>query len=235
MQKRFFAILLPLLILSLLPTALAVETGAYDWNGYSVTITKVDEQLMFAPAGMTENQRAFAVWFQAPEAVANDEGLRAQLYSQAKLVDAGGAAYAASASAQGQEEPTLMMFLYAIPRDVDIAALTLQFLADAAVPAEYVGDWAGSADGIDLAFTIHADGSGVYTFTQGDYSESYGVTLTTGSETFAADIPKDNKSQITACEGTYAYADGILTLQVKTTFANGREMAYTIPCEPAGQ
>lgn len=94
----------------------------------------------------------------------------------------------------------------------------------------FVGDWAGSAGDINLAFTVNADGTGFYTFEQSGYSERYDVALSASSMTFTVDIPPDNQLGIVACEGGYQYADGILTLDVRTTFKSGRVFQYTIPC-----
>ena len=94
----------------------------------------------------------------------------------------------------------------------------------------FVGDWAGSAGNINLSFTVNADGTGFYTFEQSGYSERYDVALSASSMTFNVDIPPDNQLGIVACEGGYQYADGVLTLDVQTTFKSGRVFQYTIPC-----
>ena len=95
----------------------------------------------------------------------------------------------------------------------------------------FVGDWVGSAGNINLSFTVNADGTGLYTFEQSGYTERYNVALSAASETFTVDIPADNKLGIVACEGGYQYADGTLTLDVRTTFKDGRVFEYTIPCQ----
>ncbi|MEA4898715.1 MAG: hypothetical protein VB115_10775 [Christensenellaceae bacterium] len=94
----------------------------------------------------------------------------------------------------------------------------------------FAGDWVGSTGNIDLSFTVNADGTGLYTFEQNGYTESYDVALSAASETFTVDIPADNKLGIVTCEGGYQYADGALTLDVRTTFKSGRVFEYTIPC-----
>ncbi len=107
--------------------------------------------------------------------------------------------------------------------------------ADNTVPAEYIGDWTGHSGDINLSFSVGPDGAGTYTFEQSGYEERYDFTLSVDSDTFSVQIPKDNKLGIQTCEGTYAYADGVLTLDVKTTMASG-VFAYTVPCtraEPA--
>ena len=78
---------------------------------------------------------------------------------------------------------------------------------------------------------VGMDGTGTYTFEQSGYYESYAFALKVESETFSVQIPKGNQLGIAACEGTYSYSDGVLTLEVQTTFANGRVFSYTVPCE----
>ena len=100
----------------------------------------------------------------------------------------------------------------------------------AMIPIEYIGSWEGSTDGIKLSFKIEPDGTGVYTFEQGGYTESYDFSLEVGSETFSVQIPANNTLGIVTIEGTYKYSDEKLTLDVKTTFSDGREFKYTVPC-----
>lgn len=103
---------------------------------------------------------------------------------------------------------------------------------EAVVPPELVGSWTGvSRDGIQLAFTVDADGTGRYTFTQQGYTESYDFTLESDTETFSATVPADNQLGISACGGTYAYGDGVLTLDITTAFAGGRDFQYVVRCE----
>jgi hypothetical protein len=115
-------------------------------------------------------------------------------------------------------------------------AACLPALSEAALPAEMTGTWtgtgtpAGSGSPIALTLTVSANGTGSYTFVQGDYTESYPFTLATEAGTFAVTIPPDNLLGITACKGTYALADGTLTLDITTTFATGRQYAYTAVC-----
>ncbi|MCL1806194.1 MAG: hypothetical protein FWG31_00655 [Oscillospiraceae bacterium] len=95
---------------------------------------------------------------------------------------------------------------------------------------EYTGFWTGSVDDISLSFTVEADGSGVYTFEQSGYTESYDFTLEAGTETFSVQIPANNTLGIASIEGTYAYTGGVMTLEVQTTFTTGRVFEYTVPC-----
>jgi len=100
----------------------------------------------------------------------------------------------------------------------------------AMIPIEYIGYWEGSADDINLSFKIEPDGTGLYTFKQGGYTESYDFSLEVGSETFSVKIPANNTLGIVKIEGTYKYSDEMLILDVKTTFSDGREFTYTVPC-----
>ncbi len=112
-----------------------------------------------------------------------------------------------------------------------VLSVTLIPTASAAsVPEEYVGEWMGSTGNINLSFTVAVDGAGSYTFEQSGYHESYDFSLLVDSETFSVQIPEDNKLGIVACEGTYAYSDGVLTLDVRTTMGSGM-FEYTVPCK----
>lgn len=229
-MKKGLSLLLALLLTALLSTALAVTEGDITWQEETLTVTGISLTPMFAPVGMADDERPVAVTLRVSAALAADEDLLSLLYAQIKLVDPDGTAYAAGTATSNNKEP-LMTYYFAVPEDADVDAMEIAFMD--AVPAEYVGDWAGSADGISLAFTVNADGTGLYAFTQGDYSESYDFVMTVADASFTVDIPADNKSGITACEGTYAYADDVLTLDVTTTFQGGRTMAYTIACARA--
>ncbi len=111
--------------------------------------------------------------------------------------------------------------------------------AETAIPAELVGSWngvgtqAGGGSEIALSMSVNADGTGEYTFEQSGYTESYPFTLESDSKLFSVSIPADNQLGITACEGQYDYADGILTLHITTTFSSGRQFEYTVYCVKA--
>ncbi len=229
MRKIFSTLLLVLMGIIFFASAQAAVEGDYVWNGYTLTIHEINEKPMFAPAGMPEDHRAIGIEFKVPSEVMDSEDLGAMLYNQARLMDAEGNFYAPGA-ATSQSTASVLTLYVGIPKDGKIEDMTLEFVEDAGIPAEYVGDWKGGANGIDLSFTIREDGSGQYSFAQGTYSESYEMTLTATSESFSVDIPADNKSKIATCEGTYAYADGMLTLYVTTIFIGGYEMSYSIPC-----
>lgn len=98
------------------------------------------------------------------------------------------------------------------------------------IPDELTGQWSGSVDDINLSFNVESDGTGKYSFEQKGYSESYDFKLEAGAETFSVKIPEDNKLGIAKIEGTYAYSEGVLTLDVRTTFSSGRVFTYTVPC-----
>jgi hypothetical protein len=187
---------------------------------------------MFSPADMTEDQHAVAVTLQVPDALVQDEKQRNAMYTQAMLVDGSGVAYPAGVS---MIKGSQLTYLYAIPNGVEADTLALQFIndADSSFPKELIGGWEGNADDIHLTFTVSHDGTGSYTFEQSGYTESYDFTMEASSGTFAIKIPEDNKLQIVSCEGTYSYADDVLTLDVCTTFANGRQYAYSVPCRRA--
>ncbi len=229
MKKTLSLALALVLSLAVCAAAFAVDEGGYAWGDWTITVTGVDGKSMYAPADMAEDHQSLMVSFSLPTALWQDEALCAALKQQARLVGESGAIYAASTSMRGVQKPTLA-FLFAVPKGTEADALTLTFV-EPSVPEEYVGQWAGSAGNISLRFDVDAEGKGSYTFEQAGYTESYPFTMTVESETFAVEIPKDNELGIVTCEGTYAYADGVLTLDVVTTFAGGTDFTYSIPCE----
>jgi hypothetical protein len=99
------------------------------------------------------------------------------------------------------------------------------------IPEEYIGQWEGSVEDINLSFNVEPDGTGLYTFEQSGYSESHDFTLEAGTETFSVTIPAKNILGIVNIEGTYEYSDGMLILNVQTTFFNGNVFEYTVPCK----
>ena len=111
--------------------------------------------------------------------------------------------------------------------------------ANAAVPDALVGEWRGTGmpkgggPAIDLTATINTDGTGEYTFDQSGYHESYPFTISSDDSAFSVDIPADNTLGISACGGTWALEDGILKLDITTTFASGGSYSYTAECEKA--
>lgn len=115
----------------------------------------------------------------------------------------------------------------------------IESASESAIPEELVGAWAGAGEPVGggsaiwLDVLVNADGTGSYTFEQAGYLESYPFTLTSETESFYADIPADNRLGISACEGTYVYADNVLTLHITTTFASGRQFEYTADCTKA--
>lgn len=230
MKKILPALITAILLFPL--AALAVSVGDYAWGEYALTVEDIDENPMLTPADMASDEHAVTIRMGVPQEVWKDEALSDALFEQARLVAADGTAYAPSAAMIGVDKPTLY-HTYALPKGVEADALTLQFGAAAqdTIPEEFVGDWAGSSGNIFLSFTVNADGTGRYTFEQSGYTESYDVVLSAESETFAVSIPENNQLNIATCEGTYQYADGILTLDVRTTFVGGRVFTYTIPCE----
>ena len=105
-----------------------------------------------------------------------------------------------------------------------------------AVPPELVGKWKGTGTpvgggpSIDLTAFINADGSGAYTFNQSGYEESYPIRISSNSSSFSVDVPEVNQLGISKCEGTYRLENGVLYLEITTTFVNGRTYSYTAEC-----
>ena len=109
------------------------------------------------------------------------------------------------------------------------------------VPEELVGDWSGmgkpvgGGSNILLEINVNSDGTGEYKFEQAGYTESYPFVLESDSERFSVTIPTDNQLDIAACEGTYVYANGVLTLRIITTFSSGRQFEYVVDCLKAAK
>ncbi len=105
--------------------------------------------------------------------------------------------------------------------------------------SELAGRWAGTGkpsgggETIDLKLDLSEDGTGTYWFRQGDYSESYPVSVNEGDGTFSADIPADNYLRIVSCKGTYEYDGSALMLHIITEFASGGKFEYDVACERA--
>ncbi len=103
---------------------------------------------------------------------------------------------------------------------------------DVSIFEQLAGSWSGTGKpvggGNDIALTvdINADGTGTYSFVQGTYQESYSFELVENGNSFDVSIPSDNQLGISSCEGTYEYDGAVLTLHIKTTFANGRTYEY---------
>jgi len=70
-------------------------------------------------------------------------------------------------------------------------------------------------------------------FEQAGYTESHPITLESDGERFTVSIPANNQLGITECGGAYAYTDGVLTLDITTTFSTGRQYKYTAACQKA--
>ncbi|MDR1704531.1 MAG: hypothetical protein LBS19_07585, partial [Clostridiales bacterium] len=98
-------------------------------------------------------------------------------------------------------------------------------------PDEYAGRWEGSEEGIDLSFIVYPNGTGEYVFVQGEYYESYPITLSAGEGTFEADIPGDNALGIVKCGGTFAFEGEAAALDITTEFESGSLFEYSITCQ----
>ena len=101
---------------------------------------------------------------------------------------------------------------------------------NASFPKEYVGRWEGSDGDTSISFIVEANGSGFYALQQGSYSEYYDFSLEAGADAFSVYVPENNVSGILSINGTYKYSYGVLTLNVHSSLADGREIRRTIPC-----
>lgn len=113
--------------------------------------------------------------------------------------------------------------------------------SSSAIPDDLVGAWRGTGKpkgggpAIDLSARIGRDGTGEYTFIQDDYTESYPFTISSDDSAFSVDIPADNFLGISGCGGTWALENGVLKLDITTTFASGGSYSYTAECEKIGE
>ena len=105
------------------------------------------------------------------------------------------------------------------------------------IPEELVGEWRGKGKpknggtSIDLSITVKADGTGEYTFDQGDYHESYPFTITNDDSRFSVDIPAT--SQLGSVNGSWSLEEGVLKLDITSTFTRGGSYSYTAECKKA--
>lgn len=232
MKKQIsFLIICLLLLAPLLPSAFALEAGEYTWREHTIRLIEVQENPMLAPADMKDGDRAIGLRLEVPEAIASDEALSHTLYEAARLTDESGQSYKPGAALA---KDNVLTYLFAVPEALELSTLRLMFEGEAKAAGNlkaFVGDWEGQSGDIHLSFTVREDGSGQYAFDQAGYHESYVVKLNADDNTFTVDIPKDNTLSIVSCKGTWQYADEVLTLNVVTTFASGRQFKYSIPCK----
>lgn len=230
--------LIAILVLSLFPfaSAFAITEGDYVWNDQTITVTAINTTPMFAPAGITSNQRAIAIDMLVSTELWQDDAISDALFAKTRLEDGNGASYAPGAAMSSTKNPT-MTYLFAIPKNADIDGLQLVFQSEgsaaaSSIPKVFVGTWEGFAPDITLhlTFVVNADGSAQYIFKQGDYTESYDVTLSVTTETFTVTVPEENQLDISTCEGTYQLEGDVLTLNVSTNFKSGRVYKYTVSC-----
>ena len=233
MKKLICALCCLALLLALLPAALAIEQGEYTWQGHTIKLLEIMDPSRFAPAGMKDNQRAIALQLEVPPTPIGKMQMVQAIFSDARLTDSDGHSYMpGTALLKGD----VITHLYAIPKDVRLDTLKLHFSGERKAAAavnfeDFAGTWEGQSGNIHLTFTVQADGKGSYTFEQAGYKESYEVALSADDHSFSVDIPEDNQLGIKTCEGTWAYENEVLTLDVVTTFKNGRPFTYSIPCK----
>lgn len=247
-MKKIAAVLAALLAVTLCAvSACAVEEGEYPWREWTLEVTKVEENPMFVPAQMGEDEYAVAVYLTIAEELWQDEALSHELYTEAVLADADGNTYEALGSMTGTDNPVLI-YLYCVPKGVE--AETLRFVTggeteeageaeeaeeteeaeEAAIPEEMIGTWEGAgippAGGspIDLTVVINEDGTGEYIFIQGGYTENNPIEISYEGNSFSVNT---DDSVLNECVGTWELADGVLTLDITSTLASGATYSYT--------
>ena len=65
--------------------ACAVEEGNYAWREWTIEVTKVEENPMFVPVQMKEDEYTVAVYITVAEELWQDEAESAELYAEAVL------------------------------------------------------------------------------------------------------------------------------------------------------
>ena len=137
-------------------------------------------------------------------------------------------------SAEEQDSFTLVFSVPNAVQDADFYPIVSEESAES-IPEELAGSWSGSVtpengNTIDLALEISTDGTGYYTFQQGGYEESYPIAIENDDKSFSVSVPENNKLEISVINGTYEYADGVLSLHINTEFRSGRSFNYDIDC-----
>ena len=245
-MKRAVSVITALVVILAAVSAFAVEAGSYEWNGYTIEVKETSTSSMFAPAGMTEDEYCVTLSLNFDEALNADDEQKHALYAEAYLADPQGNTYTPGTWLSSDAGHT---YLYAIPKSIAIEELSFvpgggtgsTSGAEAVIPDDLAGTWHGTGTpkgggpSIDLSATINADGTGDYTFIQSDYTESYPFTISASDNTFSVDIPQDNLLNISKCEGTYTFEDGVLHLDITTTFASGSSYSYTAECTKAAE
>lgn len=230
-MKKKTCLLFTLLLVLLLAFASALETGEYIWQNHSIQLVKIEEKPFFAIASMKKDERALGIVLEVPKALELDNFLSHAMYKSACLTDESGQVYKPGAA---MLKGNTFTYLFAIPKELDNSSLRFKFEGE--TPAnnilkDFAGEWEGQSGDIHLTFTVNEDGNGQYTFEQSGYRESYPVRLSADDNTFTVDIPANNALSITSCKGTWKYQDEELTLDVVTTFKNGRQFKYSILCQ----
>ena len=236
-MKKLFAIFLTLSLFVALPALADLGSADVSFEGtnYHLTLDSVeivDGRLTLMIAGMAKSLSfgESGVQFAAmPVPYYGDEAL----YATDKDIALG------SEFSFRYDHDMLPDFIMLVPTEQDKEPILLWErdgeAADAAISEELVGEWRGtgkpknSGPSIDLTATINADGSGEYTFDQGGYHESYPFTITSADSRFSVDIPAT--SQLDSVDGTWVLENGVLKLDITSTFTGGGSYSYTAECE----
>lgn len=236
-MKKLFAILLMLSLL--FAVSAQAETGAADvtFKGKTYHITldeiKIDRgRLRLVIGGMTDSMTitpSFDILYAAtPVPYYGDEAL----YADDKNIAVG---KDFTFTFDRDTYPDKIML---VPTEEDQKPIL--FWENAAgsaqgdIPEEMIGKWKGigtpknGGTPIDLEVVINADGSGEYTFIQGTYIESFPFSIQNDSSSFSVDIPAT--SMLGSVAGTWALTDGVLLLDITSTFTGGGSYSYTAEC-----
>jgi hypothetical protein len=231
MKKTFAALICLAAALGIMPAARAVSLGKYQWGSLTLDCVEVKSDSVIALEGLQPDEQAALVCFQVSDGLWVSRGRLRALYGQLCLEGKDGTLYSARAAIRSSSEP-LLSFIFAVPMNVPLDSLALSLPPDGSesLPEGLAGDWIGVTGGISLRLTVNPDGSGSCMFVEQSGNERfYDVSFYLDGAAFMADIFKGDALGITCCEGTYACADGALTLDVKTDYEDGRRVEYSIP------
>lgn len=231
-------LLLILVVLTFCTIPALAELGSADvsFNGtqYHITLDSVviaNDHLTIVIGGMTESFTIGANGLQyaaMPVPYYGDEAL----YADDKDIFLG------NEFSFRYDRDTLPDSIMLVPTDTDQTPILLwergNDNAVASIPEELIGDWTGvgtpknGGTSIDLAIHINADGTGEYSFDQGNYHESYPFAISSDDSSFSVDIPAT--SQLGSVAGTWALDSGVLMLDITSTFTGGGSYSYTAEC-----
>ena len=100
----------------------------YTWGEYDIEEVKLNDEMMFAPGNMKEDEYSVGLSMTVSKDFFEENNLlKTEIYEQMALLDEKGNTYFPSASASSEESLSLL-FLYAIPKEVESNTLSVSFI-----------------------------------------------------------------------------------------------------------